>query len=65
MTSQYRSQRCWKTAGLAPASRRGVIRTLAVTGVFLVAVAMGRPSEASAQTSARGRPWGFFPSLVL
>jgi hypothetical protein len=42
----------------APASRTGMIRTLAVTTVFLVAAGMGLPLGASAQTSAQGRAVG-------
>jgi len=42
----------------------GVIRALAVTGVFLVAAGMGLPTDAPAQTPGRGRPWGFSFSLV-
>src|SRR4029077_18181444 len=39
----------------APARRRGVIRALAVTGVFLVAAGVGLPSGAPAQTPAQGQ----------
>jgi len=42
----------------APASRTGMIRTLAVTTVFLVAAGMGLPLGASAQTSAQGQAVG-------
>jgi len=40
------------------ASRTGMIRTLAVTGVFLAAAGMGLPHDASAQTSAQGQAVG-------
>jgi len=42
----------------APARRRGVIRALAVTGVFLVAAGVGLPSGAPAQTPAQGQAVG-------
>jgi hypothetical protein len=42
----------------APARRRGVIRTLAVTGVFVVAASVGLPSGAPAQTPAQGQAIG-------
>jgi len=42
----------------APARRTGVIRALAVTGVFLVAAGMGLPSGAPAQTPAQGQAVG-------
>ena len=42
----------------ARASRTGMIRTLAVTGVFLVAAGMGLPPDASAQTSPQGQAVG-------
>ena len=43
----------------APASRTGMMRTLAVTAVFLVAAGMGVvPPDASAQTSAQGQAVG-------
>jgi hypothetical protein len=41
-----------------PARRRGVIRALAVTGVFLVAAGVGLPSGARAQTPAQGQAVG-------
>src|SRR6266478_8385933 len=42
----------------APARRTGVIRALAITGVFLVAAGMGLLSGASAQTPAQGQAVG-------
>jgi hypothetical protein len=42
----------------ALARRTGVIRALALTGVFLVAVGIGLPSVASAQTPAQGQAVG-------
>jgi hypothetical protein len=42
----------------APTRRRGVIRALAVTGVFLVAAGVGLPSGAPAQTPAQGQAVG-------
>jgi hypothetical protein len=42
----------------APASTAGMMRTLAVTVVFLVAAGMGVPPDASAQTSAQAQAVG-------
>jgi hypothetical protein len=42
----------------APASTARMMRTLAVTVVFLVAAGMGLPPAASAQTSAQGQAVG-------
>jgi hypothetical protein len=42
----------------APAGTTGMIRTLAVTGVLLVATGMTSPPGASAQTSAQGQAVG-------
>ncbi len=42
----------------ARASRTGMMRTLVVTAVFLVAAGMGLPPDASAQTSAQGQAVG-------
>lgn len=60
MASQHRCHRWWMRQVLrgAPARRTGVIRALAVTGVFLVAAGMGLPSDASAQASAQGQAAG-------
>ncbi len=38
--------------------RKGVIRALAVTGVFLIAAGMGLPSGAPAQPAAQGQAMG-------